>query len=238
MINIVLVDDHSNRARELQTYLQQADMQCHLYQSNQDLAQKLESQESDILLLRLSLSQADGFSVCRNIRSIYKGFIVLLAEVQDDIDEIVSLEMGADEYIAEPVNPRVLIARLHNLLRRHKYLQAPQITTDLSKLVPELHCGRLCLNKVSQECLFDGQPVELQQSEFLLLHYLANHPDRLLNREELLQNIRGIEYDGLDRSIDVAIARLRRHFATLLDANLAIVTVRAKGYIFSSEHWQ
>lgn len=97
MINIVLVDDQSNRARELQTCLQQADMQCRLYQSNQDLAQKLESQESDILLLRLSLSQADGFSVCRNIRSIYKGFIVLLAEVQDDIDEIVSLEM-------EPMN--------------------------------------------------------------------------------------------------------------------------------------
>lgn len=238
MPNLLLVDDQPNRASTWLNELTALKFEVEHKQSNQDIKAALVDTQVDILLLRLALSRLDGLAICREVRPVFQGFIVILAEYADEIDEVVSLEMGADEYLAEPISHRKLLARLANLQRRQKSLARldSKFTTTATNLA--LSVGLLSLNKLNNSCSYNQIEVPLAYGEFQVLYYLASHSDRLVSREELLQNTRGIEYDGFDRSIDVSIARLRKHFAHLLDTSAAIVTVRAKGYMLVSLNWQ
>lgn len=236
----MLIHDQPDQASQLQTYLRDRGLNCQIFHCDGPIQGKIEQEKPDITLIYLSQSHQDGLSVCRQIRDSYPGLILLIAPVQDPIDEIVSLEIGADDYIAAPINLRLLLARIHNLLRRGAHQQAPEISLERTALQAELTIGELRLNKAELSCCFRGEWIPLSGSEFQVLCYLADHENQLISREQILLHTRRIDYDGLDRSIDVAIARIRKHFAHIsdMDMNQAILTIRTQGYMFNRLLWE
>lgn len=154
---------------------------------------------------------------------------------EDDIDEIIGLELGADDYMSKPVEPRRLLAHIRALLRRKESETVDENHTENEALPSsrtKLVFGNLVIDKDNRAVLIDNKPVDLTTAEFDLLWLLASHAGQILSRDDILNALRGIEFDGLDRSIDARISRLRRRLGDDLENPRFIKTVRAKGYLF------
>ena len=166
------------------------------------------AERPDLVVLDLMLPGEDGLSICRRLRPDYDGPILMLTARTDDMDQIQGLEMGADDYVCKPVRPRLLLARIR---------------------------GKLVIDNAMREAWLDGQTIELTSAEFDLLWLLAANTGRILSREEIFNSLRGIEYDGQDRSIDVRISRIRPKIGDDPMHPRLIKTVRSKGYLFVGE---
>lgn len=174
---------------------------------------------------------SNGLSHCRRIRESGKTLpLVILATNPDPFDEVLGLELGADEIIAKPVHPRVLVARLNALTRRAAVRDRPASRTTLS-------FGRLNIDGINREVQYDNVPVEVTASEFDLLWLLARHAGQVLARDEALRELRGLQDTAGNRSIDARLYRLRRRFAGISCAAQRIKTVRPNGYMFSNLPW-
>lgn len=188
--------------------------------------------QPDIVLLDLMLPEADGLTICRNVRDKYRGKILMLTASDDDFDHVAALETGADDYVIKPVKQRVLLARIRTLLRRND--SNPQ---QDSRSENELIFGSLILNKISKSCIYHGEDIAITESEFELLWLLASAPEEVLSRNYLTQQLRGVDYDGIDRFIDNKIVVLRKKFNDNSVPPKKIITVRGKGYLFVPERW-
>jgi two-component system OmpR family response regulator len=180
----------------------------------------IRSQRPDVVLLDGHLPGKDGFDVLRDVRRDFDGRIVMLTARNDDIDQVLGLEGGADDYIAKPVAPRVLLARLKALRRR----DGPPA---------DLRFGPLLIRPAAREVLVNGEPVELTTAEYELLWFLAQRAGRVVSRDDIMQGLRGLEFDGLDRAIDARVSRLRRKIGDDAQAAARIKTVRGQGYLFA-----
>lgn len=178
----------------------------------------------DLVILDLMLPGEDGLSICRRVRGDYQGPILMLTARTDDMDQVLGLEMGADDYVPKPVQPRVLLARMRALLRR----------TDISEVSdePRLVFGNLDVDSATREAWLAGERIDLTSAEFDLLWLLASNAGRVLTREEIFSQLRGIKYDGQDRSIDVRVSRIRPKIGDDPNQPHRIKTVRSKGYLF------
>jgi two-component system OmpR family response regulator len=165
--------------------------------------------------------------VCRQIRDLSDVPILILTAREDTYDEVSGLEQGADDFVNKPVQPRVLLARLRALLRRTQAQAAGDAHT--------LEFGALRIMASDRSVTWHGQPCVLSNTEYKLLLVLAEAAGRVLSRDELLKKMRGIEFDGLDRSIDNSISKLRRKFDDHLSEK--IKTVWGEGYLFSPSAW-
>ena len=172
----------------------------------------------------------DGLSICKRLRPDYDGPILMLTARTDDMDQVQGLEMGADDYVCKPVRPRVLLARIRALLRRSE--PAGAVPPVAGK---RLTFGKLVIDNAMREAWLDEQTIELTSAEFDLLWLLAANAGRILSREEIFNSLRGIEYDGQDRSIDVRISRIRPKIGDDPMHPRLIKTVRSKGYLFVGE---
>ena len=182
--------------------------------------------EPDLVLLDLMLPGLDGFSVCREARAFYRGPILILTARSDDLDQVVGLEVGADDYVIKPVVPRVLTARIRALLRR-----AAPATGNHGRL----RVGRIAIQRFERRAFVDGRELQLSTSEYDLLAYLAERAGTVVGREALYLELRGIPYDGLDRSIDLRVSRVRSAIHAV-DPNLdPVLTVRGRGYLLRAE---
>jgi two-component system response regulator RstA len=152
----------------------------------------------------------------------------MLTARTDDMDQVLGLEMGADDYVAKPAQPRVLLARIRALLRRSDKI----IDEDLPQ---RLEFDDLVIDNGGRSVLLNGEPVEFTSAEYDLLWLLASNAGRILSREDIFERLRGIEYDGQDRSIDVRISRIRPKIGDDPDNPKRIKTVRSKGYLFVKE---
>ncbi|MDC8770286.1 response regulator transcription factor [Roseateles albus] len=177
----------------------------------------------DLVLLDGHLPDKDGFDVLRDVRRDFAGRIVMLTARDDDIDQVMGLDGGADDYITKPVSPRVLLARLKALLRRDT--PAPATSDEIG----ELRFGELLIKPAARSVVLANADVELTTAEFDLLLFLAERAGSVVTRDDIMQGLRGLEFDGLDRAIDARISRLRRK----LGAVEYIKTVRAQGYLFA-----
>ncbi|MEL7297109.1 MAG: winged helix-turn-helix domain-containing protein [Pseudomonadota bacterium] len=231
---VVVVEDDQRLARLVRGFLCRHGFQVQVYYRGDDAISHIPIIAPDVVILDIGLPGADGFEVCRALRPDFDGLIVMLTARDDDIDQIVGLEIGADDYIVKPVEPRVLLARLRSLLRRQAQLNAPslQAAERLS-----LTFGSLALHLDTRDVLLHQQTVSLTTTEFDLLAYLARHAGQVLARETLFKALRGLEYDGLDRSIDVGISRLRKKLNDSGETPRRIKTVRGKGYLFVPDSW-
>jgi two-component system OmpR family response regulator/two-component system response regulator RstA len=182
----------------------------------------------DIVILDVGLPGQDGFSVCRELRRTFAGPILMLTARKSDIDHVVGLELGADDYVIKPVEPRVLVARLHALLRRGGGRASPENKP--------LRFGRLSIDPAARLVTLDERPIGLSSNEFDLLHALALRPGEIQSREKLYQQLYRREYDGLDRTLDVRISHLRKKLGD--DGKPErIRTVWGHGYVFAPDAW-
>ncbi len=181
----------------------------------------------DLVLLDGHLPDKDGFDVLRDVRRDFAGRIVMLTARDDDIDQVLGLEGGADDYITKPVSPRVLLARIKALLRREPLAPALLPAGESA----ELRFGALLIKPPARSVTLDEQEIELTTAEFDLLLFLAERAGSVVSRDDIMQGLRGLEFDGLDRAIDARISRLRRK----LGSAERIKTVRAQGYLFAKD---
>jgi DNA-binding response OmpR family regulator len=229
MSKILLVEDDERLASLVQTFLQQHGFDVRLVNNGLAVEATCREFQPDLVVLDLMLPGLDGFAVCRALRPWYKSPILMLTAKQSDIDQVLGLELGADDYVIKPVEPRVLLARIHALLRRSQ----PASTLDANSL----EFGKLALNQAAREAYFDGVLVELTSYEFDLLWMLAKHAGQTVRREAIHKQIIGREYDGLDRTVDVRVSHLRRKLGDNADTPFRIKTVWGKGYLLVADAW-
>jgi DNA-binding response OmpR family regulator len=229
MSKILLVEDDERLASLVQTFLQQNGFTVRLVNHGLAVEATCREFQPDLVVLDLMLPGLDGFAVCRALRPWYKLPILMLTAKQNDIDQVLGLELGADDYVIKPVEPRVLLARIHALLRRSQ----PANTLDSHVL----EFGKLQLSQSAREAYFDGALVELTSYEFDLLWMLAKHAGQTVRREAIHKQIIGREYDGLDRTVDVRVSHLRRKLGDNADTPFRIKTVWGKGYLFVADAW-
>ena len=179
-----------------------------------------------LVILDIMLPEMDGFEVCRAIRQTSNVPIIMLTARGEITDKVVGLELGADDYLAKPFEPRELVARIQSVLRRTR---PPQDTRSLS-------FNRLTIDPAKQVVRLDGRPVDLTTNEFRALALLAANAGKILNRDQILQELRGIDCDAFNRSVDITVSRLRQKLNDDPKSPEFIKTVWGSGYVFIGTH--
>jgi DNA-binding response OmpR family regulator len=221
---ILLVEDDPRLAEMLSEYLGQAGFNITVAALGGTALERLSETDYDAVVLDLMLPDMDGLSVCRELRTKYDTPVLMLTARGDAIDRIVGLELGADDYLPKPFEPRELVARLRAIMRRRARGSTGQ---------KSLHFGRLELDTAARAVRLDGKPCELTGYQFDLLVALANNAGRVLSRELLMDQVKGEEFESFDRSIDVHISRIRAAIEDNPKKPRRIITVRAAGYVFA-----
>lgn len=229
---ILLVEDDERLADLTAEYLRKNDFEVAIESRGDTADTRILEERPDLVVLDVMLPGKDGFEVCRAVRPHYPGIILMLTARDEDFDQILGLELGADDYIAKPVQPRLLLARIKALLRR-----APSVASDPTEQA-QLSFGNFRISQATRTAHLGSEQIDLTTAEFDLLWLLAAHAGNILSRDDLLQQLRGIGFDGLDRSIDARISRLRKKLGDDPDNPTRIKTVRGKGYLFSKHDWQ
>ena len=226
---ILIVEDDERLATLTREYLENNGLQVSVEGDGGKAVDRILTERPDLVVLDLMLPGEDGVSICRRVRSQYQGQILMLTARTDDLDEVLGLEMGADDYVAKPVRPRVLLARIRALLRR----SSVSVDEQENKAEQSRLCfGPLVVDNAMREAWLNEKGVELTSAEFDLLWLLCSNAGRVLSREEIFSQLRGIEYDGQDRSIDVRVSRIRPKIGDDPMHPRLIKTVRSKGYLF------
>ena len=221
---ILVVEDDLRLADMLLEYLGQAGFAVTIAPLGATALEKLSEADYDAVVLDLMLPDMDGLNVCRQLRAKYDTPVLMLTARGDAVDRIVGLELGADDYLPKPFEPRELVARLHAIMRRRVRGTAGEKSS---------HFGRLELDSAARIVRLDGNPCELTAYQFDLLVALAKNAGRVLSREVLMDLAKGEEFELFDRSIDVHISRIRALIEDNPKKPRRIITVRAAGYVFA-----
>jgi two-component system OmpR family response regulator len=209
-------------------YLEKNTFRASTVNSGREMWRCLEQKQIDLIVLDLMLPGEDGLEICRNLRARRSIPVIILSALDEETDRIVGLEMGADDYLTKPFNPRELLVRIKAVLRRTRALPAAGNATENTSRV-RFAGWTLDLNSRHLHSP-QGVLVPLSGGEFRLLHTLLEHPGRSLNRDQLLELTQGREAGVFDRSVDVLIGRLRRHLGENAKAPAIIQTERGIGY--------
>lgn len=224
---ILVVEDDRSLSEWICDYLSGHGYEVTRADRGDDAVDLIKKDVPDLVVLDVMLPGKDGFEVCREVRPFYKNPILMLTARTDEIDEVLGIELGADDYLAKPVKPRVLLTRIKALLRR-------SFSSEPSSL---LKFGGLKIDAVSRTVTLTGEDVALSSNEFDALVLLARDAGNSVSRDYLMQQLRGFEYDGTTRSVDVLISRLRKKLSDSSDDPKRIKTIRGKGYLFATNAW-
>ena len=237
MNKIVFVEDEPEVGQLIAAYLGKHDMDVIVEPRGDRGEEVVLGEKPDLVLLDIMLPGKDGMTLCRDLRAQWDGPIVLLTSLDSDMNHILSLEMGANDYILKTTPPAVLLARLRLHLRQRV---ATDSQTSSVALTPykAMRFGTLSIDPVNRQVLLSGADIALSTADFDLLWELATHAGQIMDRDALLKNLRGVSYDGMDRSVDVAISRLRKKLLDNATEPYRIKTVRNKGYLFAPHAWE
>jgi len=223
--HILVVEDDESLARWIADYLASHGFMVSVATRGDEAVALIESDTPDLVILDLNLPVLDGLEVCRQARKFYNNPILMLTARDDDTDEILGLNSGADDYLGKPVIPRILLARVRALLRRGK----PSPTST------HVTVGSLSINTESRTVKLGAETISVSTHEFDVLLLLASNVGQALSRDALVSEIRGIEYDGFDRSVDICISRLRRKLGDDGGTPKRIKTLRGTGYMLAAD---
>ena len=227
MTQILLVEDNKKLAAYIQTYLQNLGYHIAHETRGDKAVYRILKDQPDLVILDIMLPGFNGMQVCQTVRADYRGMILMLTALEEDEQQISGFAHGADDYVVKPIDPKVLAARLEALQRRHP----PAVP------VKELKFGVLNLDLVKRTVHLSNEEILLKPLEFELLSFLAKNADSIVNRENIMQALRGTSYDGVDRTIDLRISYLRKKLQDNIAAPYRIKTIHAKGYILISTAW-
>ncbi|HAD5238505.1 TPA: two-component system response regulator RstA [Salmonella enterica subsp. enterica serovar Typhi] len=238
MNRIVFVEDDAEVGSLIAAYLAKHDIDV-IVEPRGDRAEDLILiTQPDLVLLDIMLPGKDGMTICRDLRHRWQGPIVLFTSLDSDMNHILALEMGACDYILKTTPPAVLLARLRLHLRQSEQTQQAKSLQE-SALTPHkaLRFGALTIDPLNRAVQLNGDFISLSTADFELLWELATHAGQIMDRDALLKTLRGVNYDGLDRSVDVAISRLRKKLLDSAAEPYRIKTIRNKGYLFAPHAW-
>jgi two-component system, OmpR family, alkaline phosphatase synthesis response regulator PhoP len=223
---ILVVDDEPKIVRLAQDYLEKSGFRVISAGDGDSALAMTRHEKPDLIVLDLMLPGMDGLDVCRAIRRNSDVPIIMLTARAEEVDQLVGLELGADDYITKPFSPRALVARVRAVLRR--------VQGDVHQ-PGVIRVGDLQIDLGGHRAMLAGEPLNLTRHEFKLLTVLAQHPGQTFSRAQLLETLHGVAYDGYDRSIDSHIKNLRRKIEEDLSQPNFIQTVYGIGYRFTDE---
>lgn len=221
-MHILVVEDDAPLARMMAAALERDGFRVDCEGRGDTAVERIPALSPDLVVLDLMLPGLDGFGVLRALRPQWKGLVLMLTARGDDFDQVTGLELGADDYVVKPVVPQVLLARVRALLRRERQGGG----TDR-------RFGALRLQPSAREAAGPGGPIPLTSAEYDLLLFFADNAGRVVDRDELFLALRGVAYDGLDRSLDLRVSKLRSKLREHLGGDAMIRTVHGRGYLFA-----
>ncbi|MCF6189000.1 MAG: response regulator transcription factor [Cocleimonas sp.] len=221
---IILVEDDAELANMIQTFLTSEGFDVIWVDNGLLAVDHILSDKPDLVVLDIMLPGLDGVEVCRQIRQDFNNPVLMLTAKDDDFSEVSSLNTGADGYLNKPVRPHILLAHINALLRRNQ-------STSVNNNVDKIHIQNLTINLKAYTLHIDDQEINLTSGEFELLSVLVKSNGIPVSRDDLYQQLRGIEYDGIDRSIDLRVSSLRKKMDDDIPPYRFIKTVRSKGYL-------
>ena len=227
---VVIVDDDARIRDLLRRFLSQEGFDVLLAEDGRALDRILQRETIDLIVLDLMLPGEDGLNICKRLRSTgTKIPVIMLTAKGEDVDRINGLEIGADDYLGKPFNPRELLARIHAVLRRRPPAEVPGAPTNDKEVIS---FGDFTLDLGVRSLSKNGQDIPLTTGEFAMLKALARHPRQALRRDKLAQLARGREFEPFDRSLDVQVSRLRKMIEIDPASPKIIQTVWGVGYVF------
>ncbi|NHO85622.1 response regulator transcription factor [Pseudoteredinibacter isoporae] len=219
---LLLVDDDTQLTGLISQYLENNGYQVEVENDGSQAIERIQRIKPDLIVLDLLLPGSDGLAICQSIRDDFPGPIIMLTALDDEIDEVTGLELGADDYLSKPIKPRVLLAHIRSQLRRYG---RKKDDVEMQVLAAD---GDLIVDQGRRQARYKGNVLDLSSAEFDLLWLLAENKGRAMSRESLYQSLFRLEYDGLDRSVDLRISRIRKKMS--VHSASVIVTVRNSGY--------
>ena len=230
---ILLVEDDHDLAELTTEYLESFGYVVEVEENGSVAIDRIKSENPCLVILDVMLPGADGMEVCRSVRPHYHNPIIMLTARTDQIDQILGLEIGADDYICKPVEPRLLAAKVKAHMRRED-------RADSSSQVSQSGATKLVFDDLeidngARKATLNGEDIDLSTPEYDLLWLLASCAGQVLSRDEIFNNLRGIEYDGQNRAVDIHISHIRAKVGDDPSKPTRIKTVRGKGYIFVKE---
>jgi DNA-binding response OmpR family regulator len=231
-MRLLLVEDNVELGSAIGDYLKKYGVDVAVETRGDHALARIADEQPDIVILDVMLPGKDGFDVCRELRATgNKVPIIILTAREEDFDQVLGLELGADDYLAKPIQPRVLLARIKAVTRR---TQGGEVAPEAGDL---LQFGRLKIHGANREVTLGEHRIALTPAEFDLLWLLANNAGKVMYRNEILKSLRGLQYGGGDRSVDARLYRLRRRFGEEKESVWRIKTIRPHGYMFCLDPW-
>jgi len=225
MPRILIIEDDLQQSQMLSDYLSGEHMEVITCPMGADGLTLMRNEQFNALILDVGLPDINGFEVCKTLRTFSQLPILMLTARGDEMDRIIGLEIGADDYLPKPFNPRELLARLRAILRRAQH----------SHESSALRFGRLEINQDAHAAYLDGEMIKLTGYQFDLLSVLVKHAGRVMSRDQLMDALKGHELESFDRSIDVHISRIRFHIEDDPKKPRRILTIRGTGYVFARQ---
>ncbi len=223
MNKLLIIDDDIKLTDLLSEFFSNHNFKTKIINTPGDFMGKIDNYKPDLIILDITLPGLDGFQILRKIRETKEIPVIMLTARGEISDRVVGLDLGADDYMPKPFEPRELLARINSILRRVK---------EPSSLIDILEFENLTIDKMKQEVCLDNHLIHLSTTEFEALVLLADHAGETLDREFLVENLRGIQWQSFDRSIDVLVSRLRSKLGENPEQTRFIKTVHGVGYIF------
>lgn len=232
--HILIVEDDQELAQWTGDYLSTKGFRISIVGLGQAAIDFVNDTPPDLVLLDGMLPDVDGLDVCKGIRQQYDSPIIMLTARDEEIDEVLGLEVGADDYMTKPVRARALLARIRSHLRR---AQPSNDDTNKIELNARITLSGLVIDQQARTVELNHQPINVTSNEFDVMWLLAKKAGSVVTREELVTQLRGFDYDGFDRSIDLRISRLRKKLGDDPSEPHRIKTIWGKGYLFAKDNW-
>ncbi|NRB39865.1 MAG: response regulator transcription factor [Pseudomonadales bacterium] len=230
--HIMLVEDDVVLAEVTKEYLQMNGFKVSVESDGNRAVERILQEQPDLLILDVMLPGKDGIDICREVRKDFHSPIMMLTARTDELDQLLGLEIGADDYLCKPIKPRLLQARIKAMLRREETLGRQLEQSQEKRPQRVLEFDDLRIDNGTRQVTIAGEEIELATPEYDILHLLADNAGEIISREQVFEQVRGFEYDGASRFVDITISRIRSKLEGAAQPVKRIKTVRGKGYLF------
>lgn len=240
--HILIVEDDEELAQWMKDYLIARNYRVSITLRGDDAVTLIQQHNPDVVILDGMLPGLDGMDVCKMVRPEFSNAIIMVTARDEEIDEVLGLEMGADDYLTKPLRARALLTRIRKHIERQSYLNSSEVSTEIIDLINstksnKLQFNNLIIDRQARVVSIDDVKINISSNEFEVLWLLAEKAGEVVSREQLVRQLRGFDYDGFDRSIDLKVSRLRKKLKDETTQPFRIKTIWGKGYLFAKDAW-